>query len=109
MNVDCFLDWNSLSSDEKWKKAREWNVYEREGLEYVVLAGAKLVRSSDVPILDIQAGVYHGTWVIHAFVEENKISLCPPNFELIVDSFQVVWISYPFRIPDEIPNAKPPH
>lgn len=88
-------DWLRLSDEQRDAVHAAWDAYEREGIGFALTAGGRLAISSEIPVLDIRVGVFHGgEYVLHATVNAAFIPQLPGSLEQTFEGFRVIWLPY---------------
>jgi hypothetical protein len=98
-----YEDWLALSDSERKSVKETWNAYRREGVGFVYCAAGRLAISSSFPIYQVQAGTYHGgEWVIHAFVDDERIPELPNCWDATFAGFRIYW----FPVSEQFKNKQ---
>ena len=92
-SITSYEEWLALPDVDRQLQKRNWDAYEREGIGFAFIAGARLALSSEIKILDVHVGTYHGgEYVIHAIVSDGDFLKAPASLATSFEGFRVIYL-----------------
>ncbi|MEM6473524.1 MAG: hypothetical protein AAF802_28450 [Planctomycetota bacterium] len=93
---ESYDEWLALSeAEQEHIKDNVWNAYNRDRIDIPFTALARLISTSEKPIIDGAIGTYHGgEYLLHVYVPQESLVSCPKPLEQRFEGFRVYWMCY---------------
>jgi hypothetical protein len=99
-NSISYQQWLSYNDQDRENLAATWNAYDGEGFDFAIMALARFVNSSNLPLVQANVGIYHGgTYLLKAVLREDvdrdQVGIISPRFEgfqLMVVDHKNEWV-----------------
>jgi hypothetical protein len=87
-----YEEWLSFDDQQREAVLTTWNAYEREGIGFAYTAAGRLAIASEIPVVDLRVGTYHGgEYILHAYVDDAAVSNLPKMLAQKFEGFRVAW------------------
>ena len=88
-----YEEWLALDNEQRLTVLFRWNASDREAIGFVYTAAGRLAIASEVTVLDVRVGTYHGgEYLIHAYVDDSVVHGLPAPLEQTFEGFRVIWL-----------------
>ncbi|WAC18766.1 hypothetical protein OVA24_16170 [Luteolibacter sp. SL250] len=95
MDASYYENWLSLDKGERMEDFLNWNTYEGEGFPIAIMALARLVGCSPLPVTTANVGIYHGgTYLLKVTLKATWDGSHPDALVEEFEGLPVIWTNH---------------